>query len=96
MPYDVPSLLYLAINIKQISHLCFYLRVLLFSSFLSLRFISLTSSSNNSGKLSWNHSSITVSNGFSSCYCFLHCYSTCIVYLSLSAAKDSHVINAGK
>ncbi len=25
-----------------------------------------------SGKLSWYHSSITVSNGFFSCYCYLH------------------------
>ncbi len=50
----------------------------LFSSFLSLRFISLSLFFSRvhritvvSGKLSWNHSSITVSNGFFSCYYFL-------------------------
>ncbi len=40
-----------------------------------------------SGKLSWYHSSITVSNGFS-CYCYFAQSATCIVYLSLSAMRE--------
>ncbi len=40
---------------------------------------------NVSGKLSWNHSSITVSNGFFSCYCFVVCH---MYSLSISVSSE--------